>query len=333
MGLHPVAPTAAEACSMALSPDCNPVRVFLIGDATDPHVSTVLARLPKQGTVVIDAATLPSALYRLSPEEGTFIDLAGEQVRLSPQVVARGWIRRLAPAGWDAGTMLGSRAAARLAARMTVLAALLRDARISWMCGVDALFAAENKLVQYRAAQMAGLRVPETFICADPAYLAAELGEPFVIKPLGPGNFTTGDGRDQVVHTQAVTARDLAGVDLLGAPFLAQKLLTARMHLRIVTVDGHAWTAELDAAELPLDWRQAARAHRSFVPSARWESVERDAMRLAQDLQTGFTCQDWIVEDAGPAFVDLNPGGQWLFLPDDMTSQIADSLASWLRGA
>ncbi|MFJ9968993.1 hypothetical protein [Streptomyces avermitilis] len=148
MGLHPAAPSGAGAGAMAPSPDCNPVRVFLIGDATDPHVSTVLSRLPKQGTVVIDAATLPSALYRLSPGEGTFIDLAGEQVRLSPEAEARGWIRRLAPAGWDAGTVLGSQAPARLAARMTVLAALLRDARISWMCGVDALFAAENKLVQ-----------------------------------------------------------------------------------------------------------------------------------------------------------------------------------------
>ncbi|AOW85171.1 hypothetical protein KVH31_34245 [Streptomyces olivaceus] len=56
---------------MALSQDCDPARVFLIGDATDQHVSTVLARLPKEGTVVIDAATLPSALYRLTPEEGT----------------------------------------------------------------------------------------------------------------------------------------------------------------------------------------------------------------------------------------------------------------------
>ncbi|MFB7852344.1 RimK family alpha-L-glutamate ligase [Streptomyces sp. NPDC056053] len=332
MDFHPAAPSAAGASSMALSPDCDPVRAFLIGDAEDPHVSTVLARLPKQGTVVIDAATLPSTIYRLSPREGTFIDLAGEQVRLSPEVTARGWIRRLAPAGWDAGTVLGSRAAARLAARMTVLAALLRDARILWMCGVDTLFAAENKIVQYRAAQMAGLRVPETFVCADPEYLAAELGEAFVIKPLGPGNFTLDDGPDQVVHTRAVTAQDLAEVDLLGAPFLAQKLLIARTHLRIVTVDGHAWTAELDARGLPLDWRQAARAHRSFVPSSRWDSVERDAVRLAEHLQTSFTCQDWIVDDAGPAFVDLNPGGQWLFLPDSMTSQIADSLANWLRG-
>lgn len=311
---------------------CHPVRAVVIGDATDPHVAAVVSRLPKRGTVVIDAETLPTVLHRLSPAQAIFIDLAGERVQLSSEVQARGWIRRLAPAEWGAGTVLGSKGAARLAARMTVLAALLREARVSWMCGVDALFAAENKLVQYQAVHTIGLRVPSTFVCTDPAYLAAELGEPFVIKPLGPGNFTAEAGPSQVVHTRAVTAQDLVGADLLGAPFLAQKLLTARTHLRIVTVNDRAWTAELEAVGLPLDWRQADHAHRSFVPASRWGSTEREAVRLAQHLQTGFTCQDWIVDEDGPAFIDLNPGGQWLFLPDNMTSQIADLMASWLRG-
>ncbi|MFE3830576.1 hypothetical protein [Streptomyces sp. NPDC059092] len=282
MGLQPKAPADTGAAPTPRASGGNPVSTFLIGEATDPHVGAVLARLPKQGTVVVDADTLPSALYRLSPAEGTFIDLAGEPVHLSPTATARGWIRRLAPAGWDTGTVLGSRAAARLSSRMLVLAALLRDARISWLCGVDALFAAENKLVQYRAAQTAGLRVPDTFICTDPEFLAAELGEPFVIKPLGPGNFTDDDGNDHVVHTRAVTAQDLAGADLQGAPFLAQKLLTARTHLRIVTVGEHAWTAELDAEHVPLDWRQAARAHHSFETSSRWTGVEQDAIHLAK---------------------------------------------------
>ncbi|GAA4013161.1 hypothetical protein [Streptomyces plumbiresistens] len=215
---------------------------------------------------------------------------------------------------------------------MALLAALVRDDCTTWLCHVDALFAAENKMVQYRAARALGLRVPETLICSHPADLAAALGEPFVVKPLGPGNFTGDDGQERVVHTQTVTVDDLAGADLLGAPFLAQQQLAARTHLRIVTVNGRAWTAELDADSLPLDWRQAEAAHHGFRGSARWWEAERDALLLAQHLQTGFTCQDWIVDAAGPAFIDLNPGGQWLFLPDSMTAQIADHLAAWLRG-
>nr|WP_168516614.1 hypothetical protein [Streptomyces sp. S1D4-11]QIZ01254.1 hypothetical protein HEP87_56080 [Streptomyces sp. S1D4-11] len=311
---------------------CGTLGALLVGDTADPHVIAVLDRLPRQGTVVVDASTLPDVLRRLSPQHSTLLDQQGEPVRLSAAAPARGWIRRLAPAGWDSGTVLGSQAAARLASRMALLAAFVRDERTTWLCHVDALFAAENKMVQYRAARTLGLRVPETLICSHPADLAAALGDPFVIKPLGPGNFTGDDGQERVVHTQTVTAADLAGADLLGAPFLAQQQLTARTHLRIVTVNGRAWAAELDADSLPLDWRQAEAAHHSFKASARWRGEERDALLLARHLKTGFTCQDWIVDAAGPAFIDLNPGGQWLFLPDSMTTQIADHLAAWLRG-
>lgn len=186
-------------------------------------------------------------------------------------------------------------------------------------------------MVQYRAVRAAGLGVPETLICSHPADLAAALGDPFVVKPLGPGNFTGDDGQERVVHTQTVTADDLTGADLLEAPFLAQQL-AACPHLRIVTVKDRVWTAELDADGLPPDWRQAEAAHHGFRASKHWRETERDALLLARHLKMGFTCQDWIVDAAGPAFIDLNPGGQWLFLPDSMAAQIADYLATWLRG-
>lgn len=291
------------------------------------------SRLPREGTVIVDAASLPAVVQRASLEGHVVVDLDGVPACLAPHHRVRGWIRRLAPAGWDGGVTLGSTDAARLASRMTALAGILRQPGIEWLCSVDALFAAENKIVQYRAARALGLRTPATLLANDPAVLAAELGEPFIVKPLGPGNFTGADGREGVVYTQAVTAEQLAGVDLLDAPFLAQELLSARAHLRIVTVGSRAWTAELDAEGLPLDWRQMVQAHYSFEPSSRWRGVERDAIRLAGRLNTGLTCQDWIIDAAGAAFIDLNPGGQWLFLPDVLTTRIADALAVWLQNS
>ncbi|MEH0483498.1 hypothetical protein QBA94_43430 [Streptomyces scabiei] len=225
--------------------------MVLIGDPGDPHIDIVAQRLPRQGTVVIDAGSLPTVLEEMRLQGCTVRDLAGEPVLLAPQIPSRGWIRRLAPAGWDSGVTLGSKRAAGLASRMTALAAVVRQPGTRWLCDVDALFAAENKIVQYRAADVLGLRVPATLVGGDPAALAAELGEPFVIKPLGPGNFTADDGGERVIHTRAVTAAQLAGADLLDAPFLAQQVLTARTHLRIVTVADRVWTAELDADGLP----------------------------------------------------------------------------------
>jgi glutathione synthase/RimK-type ligase-like ATP-grasp enzyme len=234
----------------------------------------------------------------------------------------------VAPASWDHGTRLGSHQAAVMAARVSLLAAIMREPSVGWVSTVDRLYAAENKIIQYRAAMVAGLRVPRTLVAIDRDELADELGEPFVLKPLGPGNFEA-DGRQYVSYVTSRRAADLAEADLLSAPFLAQSVVTARKHLRIVTVDQDAWVAELDANELPLDWRSHGPAHSSFR-AARWPGTQADAVRLASSLDIGFSCQDWVVDEDGPVFLDLNPGGQWLFLPEAVSFPATRALAGWL---
>jgi hypothetical protein len=52
---------------------------------------------------------------------------------------------------------------------------------------------------------------------------------------------------------------------------------------------------------------------------------------LSAALGVGYSSQDWIEDvDGAHYFLDLNPGGQWLFLPfaDEVTAAIAD----WLGG-
>jgi hypothetical protein len=306
--------------------------VILVGDGADPHVRAVADRLPRAGTVIVDATTLHQVVQSVDPVRTILSDLAGGAVELSAGNPARGWLRRLAPAGWDHAVVLGGHAAAVLSSRLTLLAALLRDPALSLATPVDQLFAAENKLVQYRAAHEAGIRFPTTLVSGRPQDLTRRLGEPFVLKPLGPGNFED-DGRQNVVYVRPVHAADVADADLLDAPFLAQTLVTTRMHLRVVTVQDQVWVAELDGAGLPVDWRESPPAHHGFTASTSWPEVEHCAVRLAARLGVGFSSQDWVVDDDGPMFLDLNPGGQWLFLPDAVTAPVARALADWLSGS
>lgn len=303
----------------------------MIGDRDDPHVQSIVGRLPASGLVVVDAGHLDSVVRRLDSTRTTLVDVAGDQADIHPDDRCRGWIRRLAPAGWDHGVRLGSRRAAVLASRLTLLAALVRDPALTWLTGVDDLFAAENKIVQYRTAITAGIRVPEFAVSIDRSELSHRLGEPFVLKPLGPGDFVDEDGQPRVVFAREMREADLGEVDLLDAPFLAQRRVRADLHLRVVTVAERAWVAELDATGLPLDWRSHGPAHSSFRASSQWKDVERAAVSLAAALRTGFTCQDWVVDDEGPIFLDLNPGGQWLFLPTAVAESASAALAAWLR--
>lgn len=102
--------------------------VLIVGDRADPHVEAIVDLLPAEGTVVLDAVSLSDVLRWLDPASIRLIDVSGATVSLGgDRMAARGWIRRLAPAGWDLGVPLGSHGAARLSSRLALLAAILRE--------------------------------------------------------------------------------------------------------------------------------------------------------------------------------------------------------------
>ena len=48
-------------------------------------------------------------------------------------------------------------------------------------------------------------------------------------------------------------------------------------------------------------------------------------------MNLGYSSQDWIESD-DMVFVDLNPAGQWLFLPSAVADAVSATIASHLRG-
>ena len=56
----------------------------------------------------------------------------------------------------------------------------------------------------------------------------------------------------------------------------------------------------------------------------------KSALQMSSAFELGYTSQDWIETEKGFYFVDLNPSGQWLFLPEPLASAISSSVADWL---
>ncbi|MHA6510849.1 hypothetical protein [Tessaracoccus sp. Y1736] len=308
-----------------------PVKRLIIGNSTDPHITAVAAQLPRSGTVIVDASTLDHTLVELSGTAVILRDLADHLVVLN-QFGARGWLRRLSPAGSDAGIVMGTQSAAKLAARLALLGSLVRDRHIRWLSDPSAVFAAENKITQYQIARLAGVPVPEWQVATSRDALA-RFGSSMVLKPLGPGSFRSVDGEDRVVFATEVAPGSLPTGNLLESPHLAQEKVRARLHLRVVTVNDHAWCAQLPADELTLDWRRDPDSHSGFVRATCWPEVESAAVKVAAAMSVGYSSQDWMVDEDGvPRFIDLNPGGQWLFLPDDLTDAVGHAISDWLVG-
>lgn len=302
---------------------------LIIGDLADPHVRAVSDR--SGDVLVIDAESLPrhtysvtSSGFRISRSDGTSYNSAG----------ARGWIRRLAPADWSHGKVAGSHAAAAQASVISLLAGIARAPGVDWLTPLDPLLVSESKLVQMQVAASLGVRTPRTIVTNRRERAMKELGPQVVLKPLGPGHFTTDDNRAAVVFATPVDLRDAAFADMGPSPFLIQERLVARTHLRVVTVASRSWVAALDGAGLPLDWRSDEGAHHSFyAPVVPPQDVARLAVEVARGLGLGYSSQDWVVTDSDErVLLDVNPGGQWLFLPTQMGYEIASGIADWLRG-
>ena len=223
---------------------------------------------------------------------------------------------------------MGSLPAAEATARLALIASL-SETDIEWLTDYWSTIRAENKLVQYRLALAAGVAVPMTSVVADPADINPELGDLVVMKPLGLGEFLDA-GEPFAVHARLVERTDPALAGLRLAPFIAQQRIIARTHLRVVTVGAQAWAAQLDARGLPLDWRQSASAHISWTPASMPE-VEAMAITVARSIRARYTSQDWIMDETGTCwFIDGNPGGQWLFLPEQVAVPVTDAIADWL---
>jgi len=292
---------------------------IIIGDCADPHVRAVADRLPSPATI-LDAAAMARLPFTLT-ETGLVVD-----GNAATACTRRGWVRRLAPAGWTAPIRDGSLQGASQAAWLTALASIIRDDRTAWLSSIDAIAAAENKPRQYRRAAAAGVRVPEWMVTTDND--AIPRGGSWVTKPLGPGHFVEG-GEEQIVPTTLLTDGQRSA--LTAAPFIIQRCVRAVRHARVVTVREQSFSAMLDGSDRPLDWRTDADAHYGFTATATPLAVHAGALAAAAANSVGYSSQDWILDANGVWwFVDLNPAGQWLFLPTDVADGVSAAIAAWL---
>jgi hypothetical protein len=293
---------------------------LIVGDPGDPHVTAVLAAICAD-VHVIDAASFAQRSLTITSE--------GLEDGGQPIIAKRGWIRRLAPPSWTSSLEASTLVGAQRAAGLSALAAILHDERISWLTPVGRLGPAENKPFQYRHAQSVHVPVPEWMVTTDPRRAPEDNG--WVTKPLGPGSFIDEGGTEQIVPTTPFDPATRSA--LAGAPFILQRRAFARTHARVVTVGAQVFSATLPADDLPTDWRLSRHAHHAFTTNHAPDSVHALASTVARQIGVGYSAQDWIQDTAGDWwFIDLNPAGQWLFLPEPVAADITAALGRFLEG-
>ena len=301
---------------------------LVVGSESDPHVTAVVAECSRR-PVVLDVDELTRSPYSVSLSTVS-VTVRGNELRLGPSEPGRrGWIRRLSPLDWEHNVTIGSLESARKASWLSLAAHIARSPDVEWLTDLDRSHGVESKLRQYSAASRLGIACPDTLV-SNIAVEVDRIQGSWIAKPLGPSHFEV-DGELRVLYALDVDRDPSAIASMAGSsPFLLQERVAAKTHLRIVTMGTAAWVCALDANGLDTDWR------RDQEEGHDWVVVDNDvatsgAKRLASTLGVGYSSQDWIVGvDDRLVFLDLNPVGQWMFLPTVVVEEITESMARWL---
>ncbi|MEO7732076.1 MAG: hypothetical protein ABIY55_13970, partial [Kofleriaceae bacterium] len=180
----------------------------------------------------------------------------------------------------------------------------------------------ENKLLQLRAAQRAGLRVPATLVSQDPARIRSFCRNypDAILKPLR----ARGELAVTAVASEALLAQD----DVLSlTPAIYQENIPGERHLRITMFGDRCHAALIEAREL--DWRTDVTVpFRAYEPSAQLRAALQDVLRSLGLVMGIFDLK--LTPDGEIVFFEINPQGQFLFVEGLCNMPIAASLADYL---
>jgi glutathione synthase/RimK-type ligase-like ATP-grasp enzyme len=202
-----------------------------------------------------------------------------------------------------------------------------------WMNHPARTAAAAYKPVQLRLAAELGLSPPATVITNNPEdarAFAARHGGRAVYKTLT-GGVMTSKGHALGVTTQVVS-RSAIDESVGGTAHLFQEYIPKRHEVRLTVVGGSMFAVEIhpQTDEGRIDWRRTPESLGYAVTDVPL-AVRTAVLELMQRLGLLFAALDFIVLDSHEwRFLEINPGGQWLWLEEATGVPIADAIAAEL---
>ena len=206
-----------------------------------------------------------------------------------------------------------------------------------WVNDTRSERAAENKLLQLRAARESGLDIPPTLLTNDPgrarAFFEAE-GGAVVAKLLRPLSVSMGD-TPFFVYTSDVKAEDVEALDSLRhCPVVFQRKIEKRRELRVAYVAGRLFAGALDAsgsARGRTDWRRAEPGECLWSRATLKAPLAARLRKLMRRLGLAYGAIDLIETHEGRhVFLEVNPGGEWGMLEHDLGLPISEAIADAL---
>ena len=200
---------------------------------------------------------------------------------------------------------------------------VLCQEKIFWINRMQYGMAAEQKVSQLYACNKLGIRFPDTLVANDPKKIRAfckNRGK-IVVKPLDVYRWEESDGSALMSYANTIThneLKDISDAELNCCPAIYQQFIKKTLDLRVVYVAGEVFACSIENPHEYecIDYRryqETGTLKRS--PYAVPEQLRKEICALAEHFQVEYVSSDFCVdEDGNFFFLDLNPGGAFLFV-------------------
>lgn len=212
--------------------------------------------------------------------------------------------------------------------------ALMTLTKVLWVNAPHCHSRANSKPAQLFVAQQVGFHIPPTVITNDPEKVrgfVSQLEEPTIYKAMSQ-SLDLDDGK--ALFTGLLTEREQAKLDLIRvSPGIFQKYVPKAYEIRATVVGSRVFSAKIDSQsrlETQVDWR-----HRPFdmdethieLPPA----LEAKIHAFMQVFGLVYGAFDFIVTpDGRHVFLEVNPGGQYMWVEARTSLPITMALADVL---
>lgn len=268
--------------------------------------------------------------------EATLAVPGGRVVRLAE--LRSVWYRR--PQGFDLPTMSRQVRQFSLAESRMALGGLLRAADCLWMNNPEREVVAGYKPLQLQLAAKIGLQVPPSLLTNDPEALRGFFEDHrggVIYKTMSNGYLVEADGSLSSIYTSKVELSDLAySARVRTTPCLFQAVVPKDVELRVTIVNKRIFSAEIHSqatGQGRVDWRRAydelTYSHHSLPPQ-----VGDKLLALIDAFGLVYAAVDMILTPDGEyVFLEINPGGQWGWLEDELDLPVSATIAETLASA
>ncbi|MFJ4919840.1 ATP-grasp ribosomal peptide maturase [Streptomyces sp. NPDC088725] len=315
--------------------------VLVLTGPKDATADLVIAELNDRGVPVhrLDPGDFPKSLIataRISSQRGSWDGrLRGEHRDLDLGHVRSVYYRR--PSEYRLHPDLSGPDAEWAAAEARVgLGGVLAALECTWLNHPRRNAAAGVKPVALATAVRCGLTIPETLITNDPAEARAFISklpsQVAAYKALGTRGPSGVDGEPYALWTTKVRANEITDqVNLTAHQF--QEWIPKAYEIRLTVVAGQMFAAKIhstsDAAQV--DIRTDYDSH-TYEPCDVPRSVTSGVRELLGTFGLRYAALDFLVNQQGTwHLVDVNPNGQWGFIPE-LRAPITRALADLLEG-